>query len=96
MNIKDLQTKLSELSFKTKAIGTIVFLSLVPVLGVGTLAYVVSYNNLQATEIESQQFNALSLGNSLSRFITLRGKDVETLATLPMFNNPTINNPITI
>jgi methyl-accepting chemotaxis protein len=96
MNIKDLQTKLSQLSFRTKAIGTIVFLSLLPVFGVGALAYVVSYNNLQTTETEAQQFNALSLSDSLSRFIALRGKDVETLATLPMFNNLTISKNTTL
>jgi hypothetical protein len=96
MNIKDLQTKLSQLPFRTKAIGTIVFLSLLPVLGVGGLAYVVSYNNLQTAETEAQQFNALSLGDALSRFITLRGKDVETLATLPMFNNQSVNKDLTL
>jgi methyl-accepting chemotaxis protein len=96
MNIKDLQTKLSQLPFRTKAIGTIVVLSLLPVLGVGGLAYVVSYNNLQTTETESQQFNALSLGDALSRFINLRGKDVETLATLPMFNNPISSKSLTL
>jgi hypothetical protein len=96
MNIKDLQTKLSQLPFRTKAIGTIVVLSLLPVLGVGGLAYVVSYNNLQATEIEVQQFNALSLSDALSRFISLRGKDVETLATLPMFNNLSVSKSLTV
>ncbi len=96
MNIKDLQTKLSQLPFRTKAIGTIVFLSLLPVLGVGTLAYLVSYNNLQTTEREAQQFNAVSLSDTLGRFIALRGKDVETLATLPMFNNPATSKTLTL
>jgi methyl-accepting chemotaxis protein len=96
MNIKDFQTKLSQLPFRTKAIGTIVFLSLLPVLGVGALAYVVSYDNLKTTETESQQFNALALSDSLARFISLRGKDVETLATLPMFDDPTSNKTLTL
>jgi methyl-accepting chemotaxis protein len=81
------QSKLNSLSFKTKAIGTAVFLSLLPVLGVGTLAYFVSANNLQETERGNQQFAATALSDSLTRFIALRSKDAQTLADLPFLAN---------
>ncbi len=83
----NLQSKFNNLSFKTKAIGVVVLLSLVPVIGVGSLAYIVSYNNLQTSEINAQQANVLALGDALGRFISLRGKDVETIATLARFTN---------
>jgi 23S rRNA pseudoU1915 N3-methylase RlmH len=81
------QSKFNNVSFKTKAIAAVVVLSILPVLGVGSLAYVVSYNNLQAAETEGQQSDVLALNDSLSRFIRLRGKDVETIATLARFTN---------
>jgi methyl-accepting chemotaxis protein len=81
------QDKLRTTSFKTKAISVAVFLSLLPVVGVGGLAYTVSKHNLETTETESQQFAAESLSKALARFITLRGKDMQTVADLPFIND---------
>ncbi len=74
----------------------VVMLSILPVLGVGGLAYLVSYNNLQATETEAQQSSTLALGDAIDRFTVLRGKDVETLASLARFNDPAIAKTITV
>jgi methyl-accepting chemotaxis protein len=81
------QEKFNNISFKTKAIAAVVLLSILPVLGVGGLAYVVSYNKLKETETEAQQSNVSAFSDALSRFIRLRGKDVETIATLAIFTN---------
>jgi methyl-accepting chemotaxis protein len=64
-----------------------VFLALLPVVGVGGLAYSVSKHNLETTETESQQFAAASLSSALTRFIGLRSKDVQTVADLPFIND---------
>ena len=81
------QSKFNNLSFKTKALAAVVLLSVLPVLGVGGLAYVVSYGNLQEAETDAQQANVLALSDALSRFIKLRGKDIETIASLERFTN---------
>ena len=84
------QSRFNEISFKTKAISMAAILSLLPVLGVGVLAYNVSLNNLKASEQTAQEASATALADSLARFITLRGKEVETLADLPLFNNVSV------
>jgi methyl-accepting chemotaxis protein len=74
----------------------LVLLSVLPVLGVGALSYVVSYNNLQTAETEAQQSDTIALREAIGRFVRLRGKDVETLATLPMFNNAVIKKDLAV
>jgi hypothetical protein len=86
----NLQSKLNSLSFKTKALTAAVLLSLLPVLGVGGLAYFVSSNNLTETETRAQKAAATSLSDALTRFISIRIKDVQSLADLPFVNNANI------
>jgi methyl-accepting chemotaxis protein len=81
------QSKFNNLSFKTKAISAAVALSLLPVLGVGSLAYIVSYNTLLETETIGQQATTTAMESALARFIMLRGKDMETIANLPLLKN---------
>jgi Methyl-accepting chemotaxis protein (MCP) signalling domain/Cache domain len=90
------QSKLANLSFKSKALSAAVILSLLPVLGVGTLAYIVSQNNLQETERTNQQGVATALSSSLARFISLRGKDIQTLADLPLVKNAQVAKTLTV
>ncbi len=89
------QDKLANLSFKSKALSAAVILSLLPVLGVGTLAYIVSKNNLEATEQSNQQAVATALSGSLARFITQRGKDIQTVADLPLVKDAKISKGLT-
>ncbi len=91
----NLQSKLTNLSFKTKAVAAVVMLSLVPVLGVGTLAYIVSQGNLRTTETNNQQAETSALSNSLARFITLRGKDIQTIADLPLVKDAKVSKFLT-
>ncbi|MCY7368034.1 MAG: hypothetical protein LH474_07765, partial [Chamaesiphon sp.] len=82
-----LQDKLGTLSFKTKALSAVVFLSLLPVVGVGGLAYIVSLNNLQNTEKDGQQLITSSFSDAVTRFISIRTKDAATMGLSPIFNN---------
>jgi Methyl-accepting chemotaxis protein (MCP) signalling domain len=91
----NVQDKFNTLSFKTKAISAVVLLSLIPVIGVGTLAYVVSKNNLETTEISSQQAATTALSSALARFITLRGKDIQTVADLPLVKDAKVAKALT-
>ncbi len=89
------QSKLTNLSFKSKAISAAVILSLLPVVGVGTLAFIVSKNNLEETEQANQQATTVALSNSLGRFITQRGKDIQTVADLPLVKDAKISKSLT-
>ena len=90
------QDKLTNLSFKSKAISAAVILSLLPVIGVGALAYIVSDNNLKETEQKNQQATTVALSNSLGRFIIQRGKDVQTVADLPLVKDAKISKSLTV
>jgi hypothetical protein len=90
------QDKLANLSFKSKAISAAVILSLLPVVGVGTLAYIVSKINLEETEQTNQQAAATALSGSLARFIALRGKDVQTVADLPLVKDAKVSKALTV
>jgi methyl-accepting chemotaxis protein PixJ len=92
----NIQDKFNSLSFKTKAIAAAVILSLLPVLGVGSLAYVLSYNNLETAETEAQQSDVLALRSALDRFIILRGKDIQTIADLPLAKDAKVSQSLTL
>ncbi len=94
MSQTDLLTKGKRLSLKTKAISSLILLSLLPIVGVGGIASVVSSNNLQLTEVEAQQSSTLTIGSIISDFIRLRGKDIQTIADLPIFSNSAISNKL--
>jgi 23S rRNA pseudoU1915 N3-methylase RlmH len=91
----NVQDKFNNLSFKTKAISAAVLLSLLPVIGVGGLAYMVSQNNLRMTETTGQKANATAFESALGRFIVLRGKDVQTVASLPLVADAKVSKSLT-
>jgi hypothetical protein len=90
-----LQSKFNDLSFKTKAISAMVLLSVLPVIGVGGLAYIVSQNNLISTETAGQQATTTAFESALSRFISLRSKDVETISHLPLVKDAKVSKSLT-
>ncbi len=89
------QDKFNSLSFKTKATTAAVILSLLPVIGVGGLAYLVSQNNLQATETSNQQLATTALADALNRFISIRTQDTQVLANLPFVENAKLSQALT-
>jgi methyl-accepting chemotaxis protein len=93
--ITNFQDKFNSLSFKTKAIAAAVFLSLLPVVGVGGLAYIVSQNSLRTAETDSQKSTISALESALSRFVVLRGKDVQTLSKLPLVRDAKVSKSLT-
>jgi 23S rRNA pseudoU1915 N3-methylase RlmH len=84
------QDKFNNVSFKTKATAVAILLALLPVVGVGGLAYFLSSSNLTETETNSQKAAALSLADALNRFIGIRLKDAQSIADLPFINNAAI------
>jgi methyl-accepting chemotaxis protein len=90
------QEKFNNISFKTRAIGALALLSILPVATVGGLAYFTSYDSLKKTEIENQQFAVSALSDVLTQFITLRNKDAQTLAGLPLFDSKKIAQGLTL
>ncbi|AFY95336.1 methyl-accepting chemotaxis protein [Chamaesiphon minutus] len=84
------QDKLNSLPFKAKATAIAVLLSLLPVLGVGGLAYFISSSNLIESETDNEKSSATALSDALARFIGIRIRDAKSLADLPFFNNANI------
>jgi methyl-accepting chemotaxis protein len=78
---------INKLSIKTKAIALAAIVGTLPVIACGSLAYYVTKNNLEKTEIENQQFSIGNLSSELSRFLSLRLKDTIILANQPLFNS---------
>ena len=91
-----LLTKIKKNSLKTKVISTGILLSLLPVIGVGGIASVVSSNNLQRTEVETQQSTTLTMGGIISNFLQLRSQDIQTMADLPIFSDSDISQKLTL
>ncbi|WP_309743941.1 methyl-accepting chemotaxis protein [Chamaesiphon sp. OTE_20_metabat_361] len=90
------QSKFNNLTFKTRAIGTVVLLSVLPVATVGGLAYFASYDSLKKVETENQQLATGTLADALTRFISIRSKDAQALASSPLFDNQKISKGLTI
>jgi Methyl-accepting chemotaxis protein (MCP) signalling domain/Cache domain len=82
-----LWTKVSTLSFKTKAILLAIALGITPIAAIGALNYFQIQRSIQQTTIESQKLRAASIADKLNRFIFERNGDVSVLASLPIFNN---------
>jgi methyl-accepting chemotaxis protein len=84
----NIQDRFNSLNFKTKAIVTAVLLSTVPILGIGTLAYVVADQGLQTSETDQQQYITESFVGNLNRFMILRRKDIQSLSVSTVLTNP--------
>ncbi len=85
----------NKLSLKKKVAALAVALGTVPVLACGTTAYLVASNNIQKTENSNLELVADNFSDELARFLAIRIKDINTLANLPMFNNPVASKVVT-
>jgi methyl-accepting chemotaxis protein PixJ len=86
----NLWTKVSTLSFKTKATLLAIALGIAPIVAVGSITYVQIQNTLQRQTTNAQKTRAEAIADKLNRFIFERNGDVEVLASLPFLANPKI------
>jgi Methyl-accepting chemotaxis protein (MCP) signalling domain/Cache domain len=86
----NLWTKVSTLSFKTKATLLATVLGIAPIVAVGSITYVQIQNTLQRQTTNAQKTRAEAIADKLNRFIFERNGDVEVLASLPFLANPKI------
>lgn len=83
------------LSLRLKATLLAVAISTLPVLGVGTTAYIV-VSNLTRQEIEkSEKRLATEVQNHLNQYMWERFGDIQIMATLDIFTNPTLRQNTT-
>jgi methyl-accepting chemotaxis protein len=90
MSQTNLRTKANHLSFKTKAISLAVLLAVVPVLGTGAFAALISAQNIRAKETEQQQASARALSQNLTRFLDLRSVDIQNVSLLSTASDPVL------
>lgn len=75
------------LSLRTKATILAIALSTVPVLAIGSVAYLFSNKTLTEQSIEAEQAQALGLVDKANRFMFERYGDIQALANLPSLRN---------
>jgi Methyl-accepting chemotaxis protein (MCP) signalling domain/Cache domain len=82
-----LWTKVSTLSFKSKAILLAIALGVTPIAAIGILNYAQVQSAGQQRTIETQKLRAGSIADKLNRFVFERNGDVATLSSLPVFTD---------
>jgi methyl-accepting chemotaxis protein len=86
----NLWTKVSTLSFKTKATLLAISLGIAPIAAVGSITYVQIQNTLQQQTTKAQKNRAVAIADKLNRFIFERNGDIQVLASLPFLANPKV------
>jgi methyl-accepting chemotaxis protein len=79
--------KFNRFSFKAKSATLAALLATLPVLGIGTIAYLLANNNLETTEREQQQYATEALKGNLIRFMILRKTDIQALSVSTVLTN---------
>jgi methyl-accepting chemotaxis protein len=87
---------LKKTSLKQKIIALAIALGTIPVIVCGTTAYLVAGNNVQQTEANNLELTAEHLSKEMAFFLTSRIKDVEVLASLPMFSSSETSKTISV
>ncbi|MCY7368035.1 MAG: methyl-accepting chemotaxis protein [Chamaesiphon sp.] len=85
-----LWTKVSTLSFKTKAVLLAIVLGVLPIAAIGTLNYVQIRNASQQKIIATQKERAVSIADKLNRFVFERNGDIQILSSLQAFVDPKV------
>ncbi|PSB46315.1 methyl-accepting chemotaxis protein [Chamaesiphon polymorphus] len=83
-------TKVTNFSFKTKAVGLATLLAVIPILGTGAFAAFLSARNIRAQETRQQQLLAKALSQNLTRFIGLRSVDIQNISVLAPASDPVV------
>jgi methyl-accepting chemotaxis protein PixJ len=78
------------LSLRTKATVIAVAIGTLPVLGIGTLAYLVASQSITNKISQIQQSEAKGLADKVNRFMIERYRDVQRLSTVPFLTNPRV------
>lgn len=79
------------LSLRSKATVLAIALGTIPVLALGTINYFSASRDIRENVIGLQKSVALSLGDELGRFMFERYADVQTLAGLRAFSDPSVS-----
>jgi Methyl-accepting chemotaxis protein (MCP) signalling domain/Cache domain len=87
----NLWTKVSTLTFKTKATLLATVLGIAPIAAVGSITYVQIQHTLQQQTTKAQKTRAEAIADKLNRFIFERNGDIQVLASLPLLANPKVS-----
>ncbi len=86
----NLWTRVTTLSFKTKATLLAIGLGILPIAAIGTLSYLQIRNTIEQQTAKTQKARAEAVADKLNRFVYERNGDVEVLSELPVFVNPKV------
>ena len=78
---------LKKISLRTKAIIFAIALGTLPVLAIGTINYLSSYQGIREDTIAAQESLAIVFGDKIGHFMFERYGDIQVLRTLPIFTD---------
>ncbi|MBW4618011.1 MAG: HAMP domain-containing protein [Cyanosarcina radialis HA8281-LM2] len=75
------------LSLRTKAVALAITLGIVPVVGIGTVAYYFANQQLVQEIKQERRYRTQLISNILASFLSERYADISLMASLPIFSN---------
>jgi methyl-accepting chemotaxis protein PixJ len=84
--------RFASLGLEKKATLLAIALGTLPVMGIGSLAYVVADRTILAQVFKSEQARSVGLSDKVNRFMKERFGDVLLLAKLPAYNTPQVSS----
>ncbi|WP_017319182.1 methyl-accepting chemotaxis protein [Mastigocladopsis repens] len=85
-------TTFKRLSLSTKATLLAIAIGTLPVVAIGTLAYLVASNSLTNKVSQIQQVEVKGLADKVNRFIIERNNDIQLISSLPILTNSKIGD----
>ncbi len=79
--------KFQRLSLRTKATILAIAISTLPILGLGTLSYLIASKSIESKISQVQQAEADGLADKVNRFMIERYSDIQVLSNLPILIN---------
>ncbi|BAZ38929.1 methyl-accepting chemotaxis sensory transducer with phytochrome sensor [Calothrix sp. NIES-4101] len=92
---ESLASPFKHLSLRTKATILAIAIGTLPVLGLGTLSYVIASQSIEKKITQIQQAETNGFADKVNRFMMERYSDIQILADLPLFSNPRIRESAT-
>ncbi|MCG9889591.1 MAG: methyl-accepting chemotaxis protein [Thermosynechococcaceae cyanobacterium MS004] len=86
----------SGLSLRTKAIAVAIALGTIPTMGVGGIAYTLASTTVTQQITSEHQQKAVDAVDKLTRFVFERYGDIQVLANLPIFRDPTLRASVSL
>ncbi|MGM3307181.1 methyl-accepting chemotaxis protein [Anabaena sp. WFMT] len=87
---------LQQLTLRTKAVILAIALGTLPVFGLGMMAYNFGSKSISKQIVSNQEAQALSLSDTINRFMLAKYGDIQVISTLPFLTNAQVSKSTSI